>query len=79
MIKRCIYCNKELEAGRAVDICNICMYITEVRSENVVISELNPNTPYKNGYYKKSAYFENHLNRLRNIKKPKNGFEYRKY
>jgi ribosomal protein L37AE/L43A len=71
---KCINCKspshmKTISPG--VYQCIKCMYITSDISENVLISDINPNTTLKNNSYQKSNYFESYINKLRMTKVPR--------
>lgn len=52
--------------------CPVCENTTIILSKNVLISDINLNSTYKNNNYQKITYFETFLNKLCCIKTPKN-------
>lgn len=70
----CKYCDstnlKTIMKG--VYYCENCLSITEIISEQILISSINPHSTTKNNNYHKSSYFRLRLNIVRMLIKPKN-------
>jgi hypothetical protein len=69
----CVHCgSKQSTTLRPGEYqCKECLYITEHRIENVLVLDINPNSVTRSNNYRKSMYFESHIDKLRMLKTPK--------